>query len=287
MRFSFIGLGNMGAPLAKNILQTQGNLAIWSSREQTARKFAELGARVVEKPQDLAACDVLCTCVPKPQDLKKLLTGADGLYERMSPGALHLDFTTIDPQTASELEAKAGDRGLDYVQATVSKTPQVAAKREAPFFVGGAPAAVDRIFSVLEKIGKPVRVGGVEASCAIKILSNQIGMSIIALVAEGLKIGSLAHLDLDRLLDLLMTTGAASFQMGTRGPWIAAGDFTARFSVDLALKDLGLGKEMARSMGYEPRMIGQTIKYLEEARDAGLGDEDVCAIYKILRTQEK
>lgn len=280
MRFSFIGLGNMGRPLAENIMHAGEDLTIWSSNPQTVAHFKELGAKIVANKEDLADCDVLCTCVPRPEDVKHLVLGA--LYAHMHPGSAHLEFSTIDPATAEELAAAAASRKIGYVQATVSKTPAVAVRGEAPFFVGGLPEAVNKVYPVLEKIGKPHKVGTVKAACAIKILSNQMGMAALSVVAEGLKIGSLMDIDLTTLLNLLLDTGAASFQMKTRGPWIIDADYKARFAVDLALKDLRLGEKMLESLGYEPKIIAQTQKYMNEAQAAGLGAEDMCAIYQII-----
>lgn len=279
MKFAFIGLGNMGMPLAENILNAREDLLIYSSKPATREKFARLGAKIASDKASLANCEILCSCLPLPKDV---ITLADELYDKMPKGAIHLEFSTIDPETANGLAQKAKSLGLGYVQATVSKTPAVASKGEAPFFVGGEKWAVEKVMPILDKIGNPENVETITAACAIKLLSNLIGMSNIALVAEGMKIGALAHMDANRLLNLLLDTGAASFQMKTRGPWIAQDDYEARFSIRLAIKDMTLGCAMAKKLGLEPAMMTRTLALLEQADKAGLGEEDVCALYKIM-----
>lgn len=284
MRFSFLGLGNMGAPLARNILLAGEALTIYTSRPECARAFAAEGATVAPDVQALADCDVLCTCLPLPEHVRETVLGADGapgLYAAMPAGAIHLEFSTIDPGTATALADAAAARGIAYVQATVGKTPQMAMQREEPLFVGGDREAVARLMPVLEKIGQPHDVGTRDAACAVKLLSNMIGMANMAVLAEGLRIGRTAGIDLRALLPLLRDTGARSFQMDVRGPWIADGDFAARFAVDLAAKDLRLGCAMARDWGCEPRMTAEALAVFRKAQAEGLGGEDICAVFKV------
>lgn len=283
MRISMIGLGNMGRPLAENILKAEKSLAIYSSKKATAARFEKLGARIALEPGELADCDVFCTCLPRPEDVVARMTGPDGFYASMKPGSLHLEFSTIDPETAEMLEKAAGANGIEYVQAPVGKTPRHAEQGESPFFVGGKPHAVDKIFPLLEKIGKPEKTGSVRAACFIKILSNQMGMANLAVLAEGLKLAELAGLDRGVILKALAATGAASFQMQTRGPWIVESDYNARFAVDLAVKDLSIGETMAKGLGFNPPMLSQALTYMRQAAGAGFGEEDMCAIYKIVQ----
>lgn len=291
MRFSFLGLGNMGAPLARNILLAGEQLTVFTSRPECAAAFAADGARVAKAVQELADCDVLCTCLPLPEHVREAVlgpngpngTGGAGLYAAMRPASIHLEFSTIDPATANSLAAAAAEKGVAYVQATVGKTPQMAAQREEPLFVGGEKAAVGRLWPVLEKIGKPHDVESVDAACAVKLLSNMIGMANLAVLAEGLRIGQAAGMKLDALLPLLQDTGARSFQMDVRGPWMAASDFSPRFAVDLAAKDLRLGCAMARAWGCQARLTEDVLGVFKKAQAEGLGGEDACAVFKAVQ----
>lgn len=280
MLFSFLGLGNMGAPIAQNILDAGGDLQIYTSRPQCAARFKENGARIAHSIRELADCDALCTCLPMPQDVLDAAIGKHGLYDLMKRGSIHLEMSTIAPATAKILHDAAAARGLGYVQATILKTPQVAAKKEEALFVGGDAESVDKLTPMLQKIGKPINVHGIEASCMIKLLSNMIGMSNIVILAEAMRVGKTAGIDPHELVKLLQETGADSFQLDTRGPWIAEEDYKARFSINLAIKDLRLGCEMASNMGCETEMTASALKCLEKASAEGLGDEDVCAVGK-------
>lgn len=286
MKFSFLGVGNMGEPLAMNLLKAGEELQVYTSREDCARRFRAAGATVVREKKDLADCDVLCTCVPMPEHLLAAVLGEGGLYAQMRPGAIHLDFSTVAPATAQKLADAAKAWGLDHVQATVSKTPAVAAAGEAPLFLGGSAKAIEKLWPVLKKIAIPYDLKTVYAACAVKLVSNLIGMTNVALVAEGLRIGQAAGVDGEELLALLLDTGGASSQMKTRGPWMLAHDYAARFSIDIAAKDLRLGLAMAEELGYAPRLMEQGLRYLEKGHTEGIGHEDVCALYKVIRQDE-
>ena len=168
------------------------------------------------------------------------------------------------------------------MQATVSKTPAIAAAGQAPLFLGGSSKAMETLWPVLKKIAVPYDLKTVDASCAVKLVSNLIGMTNVALVAEGLRIGQAAGVDGEKLLELLLDTGCASFQMKTRGPWMLAHDYAARFSIDIAAKDLRLGCAMAKELGFAPKLMEQGLAYLTRGHEEGLGDEDVCALYKVI-----
>ena len=118
-------------------------------------------------------------------------------------------------------------------------------------------------------------MGEVEASAALKLISNLVGMTNLAVLAEGIRIGEKAGIDTDLLLELLADTGARSFQMEVRGPWIAAGDFASRFGLDLALKDVRLGCQAAEAWGSDAKTMKVALGYFERASAEGLGGEDL------------
>jgi 3-hydroxyisobutyrate dehydrogenase-like beta-hydroxyacid dehydrogenase len=126
-------------------------------------------------------------------------------------------------------------------------------------------------------------MGEVEASCALKLISNLIGMTNLAIMAEGIRIGEKAGIEPKFLLELLDDTGAKSFQMDVRGPWIAAGDFASRFGLDLALKYLRLGCEMTKAWENDAKTMKVALDYFRKASEAEHGKEDCNAVYKIIK----
>ena len=188
----------------------------------------------------------------------------------------------IDPGTANELADAAKAKGLGYLQCTLGKTPGHAEKAEEPMFIGGDKALYEAHFELFKVIGIPNYVGGIDASCAVKLISNMVGMTNLAVLAEGFRVGDKAGLERDLLLELLQDTGARSFQMDVRGPWIAADDYAPRFGLDLALKDVRLGLEMARAWDLNLRSMEAALEYYKQASQAGHGKEDCNAVIKVI-----
>lgn len=284
MKIGFIGLGLMGGPLARNLIRANKDVLLFDlSREAIERSLAAgTSGKAAAAATDLAGCDLIFTSLPLPQHVKGAMEGPDGLYAKMKSGAVHIELSTIDPQTAEGLAAAAAKKGIGYIQCTLGKTPAQAEKGEEPMFIGGDKGLVDGLEDIFKIIGQGVYVGSIAASCAVKLISNMIGMTNLAVLAEGIRVGEKAGLDRKLLLELLSDTGARSFQMDVRGPWIAADDFQARFGLDLALKDVRLGVEMAQAWNLHLDAMEAALAYYRKASAEGYGKEDCNAVYKVI-----
>ena len=286
MQIGFIGVGAMGGGLARNLIRADKSVLIYDINAATVEKTLAAGTtgKAVQNAAELAGCDLVFTSLPLPAHLQETMLGDAGLLAKMNPGAVYIDVSTIDPGTARELEAAAKEKGIGFLECPLGKTPAQAETAEEPIFVGGHETVYEKVKDILEIIGNPVTyLGTVDAACAVKLISNLIGMTNLAVLAEGIRIGEAAGLDKKLLLELLDDTGAKSFQMNVRGPWIASGDFDARFGLDLALKDVRLGVEMAQAWGNDAKTMQVTLDYLKQASGGGLGKEDCNAIYKIIK----
>jgi 3-hydroxyisobutyrate dehydrogenase-like beta-hydroxyacid dehydrogenase len=283
MLFGFIGVGAMGGPLARNLIRAGKDVRVYSRTPQGRAKTLAAGATGVaaQDMQDMAPCDVVFTCLPLPAHVREKMLGPGGAYAFMRPGAIHVELSTIDPGTARDLAAAAGSRGIAYVQCTLGKTPAHAERAEAPLFAGGDQRAIAALADVWPVIGVLNNVGGIDAACAVKLVSNLVGMANLAVLSEGLRIGMAAGVDGETLLRLLADTGAASFQLAARGRSMILGDYEpARFALDLALKDVRLGCDMAQALGIDPPMLGQALARFTQASARGLGAQDCAAVHE-------
>jgi 3-hydroxyisobutyrate dehydrogenase-like beta-hydroxyacid dehydrogenase len=274
----------MGGGLARNLIRAGKSVLVFDLSKEAVDRTLAAGStgKAASGVKDLAGCDIVFTSLPLPQHVTGTVSGPDGLYAVMKKGSVHIELSTIDPQTAESLAAEAKGKGIDYIQCTLGKTPAQAEKAEEPMFMGGDKALVDKLMDIFKIIGLPNYVGSIAASCAVKLISNMVGMTNLAVLAEGLRVGEKAGLDRKQLIELLQDTGARSFQMDVRGPWIAADDFNTRFGLDLALKDVRLGCEMARAWGLDMRAMEVALEYYKQASAAGHGKEDCNAVYKII-----
>lgn len=286
MLFGFIGVGRMGGGLARNLIRKEKNVLVYDVNPQAVQKTVEAGltGRAAKSLAELSAAEVIFTSLPLPQDVESVMLGEKGLLNIMKAGATYIDVSSIDPKTARKLSEAAEERGINFLECPLGKTPAHAEKAEEPIFVGGKKEVFEKMKDILELIGSPVVfLGGVEASAAFKLISNLIGMTNLAVLAEGMRIAEKAGIDMNTFLELLKDTGGRSFQAEIRGPWIANRDFSNRFSVDLAYKDVRLGCEMAQSWGIDVATMKAALVYFQEASAQGYGGEDCCAIYKVIK----
>jgi 3-hydroxyisobutyrate dehydrogenase-like beta-hydroxyacid dehydrogenase len=286
MQIGFIGVGQMGGGLARNLIRAGKTVLVHDLNPEAVKTTLAAGTtgRAASGLDEIAAADVVFTSLPLPQHLESVMLGEKGLLAKMRKGAAYIDVSTIDPGTARKLSDAAEARGIDFLECPLGKTPAHAEKAEEPIFAGGKKAVYEKMLSLLQIVGKPVYyLGEVEAACALKLISNLVGMTNLAVLAEGVRIGEKAGIEPKYLLELLNDTGAKSFQMDVRGPWIAAGDFKSRFGLDLALKDVRLGCEMAKAWGNDARTMQVALDYLKRGSEAGHGKEDCNAMYKVIK----
>lgn len=288
MRIGFIGLGKMGSGLAANLLKVGYDLAVYDINPLAQEALQARGARGTSSPLDLAKdVDVLFTSLPLPGDVTGVLLGETGCITVLPADATIIDVSTIDPQTARLLATAAQERSLHFLACPLGKGPVQAAEGSEPIFVGGPHEIFLRQQLLLEAIGDPVYyLGEVEQATAFKLISNLIGMTNMAVLAEGVALGIAYGLDLSKLLDLLAETGADSYQLHLRGPLLLKEDYASRFSIDLTTKDLGLALNMARVIGKEPPFGALAHALFQQAQTQGLGGEDTAAIYKLLQSND-
>lgn len=285
MKIGFIGLGKMGGGLARNLIRAGFDVVVFDISSEAMARTLKLGGRPATSTEEAATgVDGLFTSLPMPADLENLLLGEKGLYSVMKPGATLIDVSTIDPRTARKLADGAGEKGLAFLACPLGKGPAQAEEGSEPIFAGGKKDVYEKWADVLKKIGNPVYyTGDVEQSTAFKLISNMVGMTNLAVLCEGLKIGEKAGIDPALLQELLKDTGAESFQLRVRGPWILNRDFAPRFSVNLALKDIRLGVGMAEMWGQAAEFCKLAVKHFAEAREKGLGEEDCNAVHKVIK----
>jgi 3-hydroxyisobutyrate dehydrogenase-like beta-hydroxyacid dehydrogenase len=276
----------MGGGLARNLIKAGKEVLVFDISAEAIQKTIEAGktGKAVKEIKEMAGADVVFTSLPLPKDVEGVMLGEKGLLALMKAGSTYIDVSTIDPKTARKLAEAAEARKIQFLECPLGKTPAHAEKGEEPVFVGGKKEVYGKMKGILEIVGKPViYMGEVEASSAFKLISNMIGMTNLTVLSEGIRIATKAGIEIKMFLELLADTGGKSFQAEVRGPWIANGDFANRFGLDLALKDVRLGCEMAEAWGNSAKAMKVALEYFREASAKGFGKEDGNAIYKIIK----
>jgi 3-hydroxyisobutyrate dehydrogenase len=279
MRIGFIGLGNMGAPLAGFVLDARHSLVVHDLRRAAAEGLLARGAVWADSPHDVAArCDVTCICVPGPDEMKAVTLGARGILHGVRPGSVVIDHTTNAPAVVREVGAALRSRDAHLLDAPLDGGREGALEGRLTVFVGGDEAVLRRVRPVLETFSRSVVwVGDLGAGSVTKIVHNALAMGIDLLVAECLTLGIKAGVALPRLVDAFGHGCIVSQNMTftKRMPaTLFRGDFTARFALALAYKDFRLAGDLASEHRVPTRLLDLCETELLEATNRGWGGDD-------------
>lgn len=280
----FIGLGLMGGPMAKNILNSGFPLTVYNRTRSRTAPLAEAGAQVADTPAALAArVDFVCSCITGPQDVADVYLGDDGVAASARPGAVLIEMSTIDPGTHQRIAEAAAERSVDYLDAPVSGGVAGAEGGTLAIMTGGDPETFERAKPVLEAMGENiVLMGPIGSGAVAKLINNMMAAITNAGVAEGMVIGAKAGLDAAQLHQVLMSSAASSFMLRMLPDSTLRGNFEPGFSIDNQTKDVNLATDLARDLGV-PNVLGAVAaQLLRSAQAEGLGDRHIAAVIRPL-----
>lgn len=281
MRVTCIGVGNMGGAVARRLATGDFEVTVFDPSADAVRRCVEAGAVAADSlAAAVADAEVVLTSLPTTALVTETVAELCAL---LPASGVILDVSTIDAGCARRAADRCAEAGLEFVACALGKAPQHAEQGAIPLFVGGDAATVERLTPILERIGERTYVfKDVEGATTFKLVSNLIGMTHVAVLAEGYALARRAGIDPDMFAEALADTGAASFQSSVRLPWMMAEDWAARFGVDLALKDVSLAVDTAEDWDV-PHPVGAAARaQLAEASRQGLGSEDVVALLKLV-----
>jgi 3-hydroxyisobutyrate dehydrogenase len=279
MRVGFIGLGNMGQPLAGFVQKAGHSLVMHDLRKAAAAPLLERGATWAESPRDVAAqCEMICICVPGPPEMQQVAVGAGGILEGAQAGSVVVDLTTNAPGMVREVGEALKARSAHLLDAPLDGGREGALAGQVTLFVGGDQAVLSRVKPVLDTFSKSVVwVGELGTGAITKIVHNALAMGIDLLVAECLTLGAKAGVAVPRLVEAFNQGCIVSQNMTftQRMPaTLFRGDFTARFALALAHKDFKLAGDLAARHGVPTRLLDLCQQELQEAMNRGWGDQD-------------
>ena len=291
MKIGFLGLGNMGAPMALNLLKAGHQLTVFDLADTAVASLAEAGATPVDGPRAMAGSDVelIVTMLPAAAHVRAVYLGEAGLLANVGKGVMLADCSTIDPHTAREVAAAAARQGNPMVDAPVSGGTGGAQAGTLTFMVGGSEADFAAIRPVLEKMGRNiVHCGGAGNGQVAKVANNMLlGISMIG-AAEAMALGVSLGMDAKVLAAIISTSSGRCWSIDTYNPYPgvleaapASRGYTGGFGSDLMLKDLGLATEAAK-MARQPVLLGAAAQQIYQAFSMqGHGGLDFSAVIKL------
>jgi 3-hydroxyisobutyrate dehydrogenase len=273
---SFLGLGAIGAPMARHLAKPPFALTVWNRTTERARAFAaETSATVAASPADAArGADVVITCLPTSREVESLLDGDAGLLAGLSDSALFIDCTSGDPATSRRIAERLGQRGVAFMDAPVSGGVSGAQQGTLTIMCGADGATMDRARPVLEAFGKKiVRCGPVGAGDAVKAVNQALlGIHIWAL-SEGLVALSKAGVSPTLALDVInASSGRSNVSQNLFTERVITRAFPRTFKLALLEKDVTIAAEFARENRVPSPLTQAAADLLRVARQS-LGEE--------------
>jgi 3-hydroxyisobutyrate dehydrogenase len=286
MRIGFVGLGNMGGPMALNLMKAGHALAVHDVRREAAAPHLAGGATWAESPRAAAAGnDLVLTSLPGPREVEAVALGADGVIHGTAPGSVYADLSTGSATVMRRIHAAFQDKGVHVLDAPVSGGVWGAQRGTLQVMVGGDEAIFEKVKPVLAAVGDKVGyMGAIGSGTIAKLVHNMISITTRAVVAEGFTLGVKAGVRPEALLEAIR---GASFGQGLilshMIPEIVfKGDFdTVRFALRLARKDIGLATELAREYDVPMPMATVAEQLMVEAMARGWGDRDSSAPWRL------
>ncbi|MEO1017528.1 MAG: NAD(P)-binding domain-containing protein [Pseudomonadota bacterium] len=287
-RVGFIGLGYMGAPMARNVMKHGHSLTVYDIVPTAVEALAREGAAAATSPAEVAAAsDITITIVPDAPDVEAAALGQQGIIEGLKPEGLYVDMSTIDPATTRRVGARLAERGLRMIDCPVGKTQDHAVAGTLTLMAGGNAEWVEEAEPVLMCMGETLfHCGGLGTGEAMKLVNNCLASTIMNAVSEALVSGTKAGLSLELMREVMGTTMAANAHLSFGLEKKAFhGDFTPGFKLDLAHKDVRLALAMAKDAEIDTPVGTAALGVIENARQAGYGSNDATVVLKFRETQ--
>lgn len=274
-RVAFLGLGRMGAPMARRLAEAGHELTVYNRTAERMDGFE----RPARSPADaVGGADVVITMLADPDAVRDVIF-ASGMGKAMRPDAVFVDMSTVGVRVARRIAESLERATLD---APVGGGVAQAVSGELTVLVGGEASALDRVRDVLAVFGEIVHCGGVGAGQAAKLAFNTVLAVAMAGVGEAVTLGERLGLPTPVVLDVL-SRGGASPLVARKAPMIESGDYTASFALSLMRKDVALAIEAARDAEAWLPVAGVVGELFARAERDGLGDGDYSQITELFR----
>ena len=247
----FIGLGNMGGGMSRNIQKAGYTMVVYDLREEVTKPLLEGGARLAGSPAEVARLsDVTFTSLPGPREVEAVATGPEGVLEGIQPGAIYVDLSTSRPTLIRQIEPQFRQKGAHVLDAPVSGGKSGAATRNLAVMVGGEREIYDRIKPLLDAFGDKVfYAGSIGAGSVSKLVHNMIGHGVRQAIAEGMTLGVKAGVEPEALWECIRRGSLGRMNVLHEGivRTVFRGEFEpASFALALARKDVGLATDLGR-----------------------------------------
>ena len=283
-----IGLGAMGAPMARRLLSAGHSVTVFARRQEAMAPLISAGATGASSPAETASkSDVTITMVIDTAAVEEVALGPRGIIEGARGGSVVVDHSTIDPDGARRIASALKSRAIDMLDAPVSGGAAVAEAGALSIMAGGEEAILERVRPILESYGKTIVHIGPSGAGQVAKACNQICTIVNTLgAAEAMLMAERAGIDPGRVKDVLMTGFGASRMLDLQAPKMIARNFEGKVESRLHYKDIHIVLAMARALGIELPASSAAARVLTELQHRGGARHDTAAVFAVLATPD-
>jgi len=284
MKVGFIGVGNMGGPMCRNIIRnTNHEVIVFDLSPDAVAACTDLGASAGSSVADVAAvCDVVITSLPVPRIVEEVALGSGGIAASAKPGTVYIDLSTNSPATAKRVNEGMRAKGIPMLEAPVSGGTARAKDGTIVIMVGGDAAVFEQQLPLLKSFsGEVIHLGEIGFGSTAKLINNMLAFCNSAAAAEALMIGKRSGIDLRKLDAVIRNASGMSSGYANMATKAFKGEFEATFALDLAHKDLRLALELTDELGVPGLIAPQVMNLMRMARGMGLGGSDSCSMIRV------
>ena len=269
MRVGFVGIGNLGAKLASSLVADGFDLAVHDRDAAAGARLVERGARWAESPAAAAAdADAVITCLPSPAIAALVVEGEGGVFSTLRRGGTWIEMSTSDKHEVERLAALGAERGIATLEAPVTGGVHLAATGEITVIVGGDADVAEAHMPLFRSMGGRIfHVGPLGRASDIKVITNMLAFVHLLACGEALMLADRAGLDLRQAWEVIAASSGTSFVHETEGQVILNGSYDIGFTMDLALKDLGLALQLGEETGVPLDLASLTARTFDVARE--------------------
>lgn len=281
---AFIGLGNMGNPMAMNLLKKGYPITVFDMNPAAAANLIAAGAKgAASAAEAIANADVVFTSLPGTPEVEPFYLGPGGAIEKAKAGATLIDLSSVLPSTPRKIEAAAKARGLKFLEAPVSGGVTGARAATLAVMTGGDANVLEPVLPLLESIGKNIyHVGPSGAANTIKAINNMLSTVNACALMEGLVVGLKAGLDLKTMAEIIKNSSGNSNAIPRIERALIPRDFEPGFKVALMNKDLNTFHAIAKEVHAPVSFSNMAQHYQQAALAAGLGEKDTSVIFTLI-----
>ena len=283
-KLGFIGLGNMGRPMAGRLLEAGFPLVVYDLVDDRTADLASKGSKVASSPQEVASqAEVVITMIPDGNALKAVALGDKGILTGAQSGCIFVDMSTVDPETSNLVANTANQKDVKMLRAPVSGSTILASQGKLTIFVSGDKQAYDGCQNIFNAIGqKSFYLGNGEEARYVKLALNMMVGTTCQMLAEALTFGEKAGLEWNQLLEIIGNSVLASPLVAYKIPTLAEREFKAAFTVSMMAKDLDLALTAGQKLGAPMPITCLVRQFLNILQTTGRCELDFSALLLLM-----